>query len=377
MANQNTHSFLGSVTNDPPPGRPEKMPELLHDPASRTGQAHDLQMLMTDEVCERPYWTRTAIKTFLKPDRTEFWRYHGVGSGIRYLYSLAQIEAVESTPDFATWKSKKIKRDEQAEVRRIHAVEKAANEQEKAQTAKEGRMAAYDLQYAVTDPVPDVARTLFELNRLAKHPTCSLRDRDHIYDLKHDVIGILYQDGYSTDCYLHTTILPVKSCFGCDGSGYEGDDNGTIWGKCYRCNGTGLYLPAKPLAFVVFHFLIGDQRYCWHTPQELVTFQYQITKETADYSLSEELKPVDLPSISESTELLEWFVSRKSTTLEALADGAIQQGEDHLEKREELLYLSQRELAGEDTQSGSLDVPSSPATLENGADQLSLMEGSR
>lgn len=327
MANQNTYNFLGPITNDPAPGRPETMVEILHDPACRTGQAHDLQMLTTDGVCERLYWTPTAIKHFLKPDHIERWHYRSVGSGKRYLYSLAQIEAVESTPDFATWKAKKIKRDEQAEVRRTHAAEIAAEKQEKARAAdekahiaKEERMAAYDVQYALCDPVPDVARTLFELNRFVKHPACGLSDRDHIYDLKHDVMGILYCDGYSTDCYLHTTILPAKSCFGCDGSGYEGDDDGAIWGKCYRCNGTGIYLPEKQLVFAVFHFLVGDQRYCWHTPQELVTFHYQITKEAADYSLSEELKPVNLPSISKSIELLEWFVSRKGKKLEA-ADG--------------------------------------------------------
>ncbi len=318
MPNIKTQNSQGPLTNDPLSGRPETITELLHD----SGQAHQRQVLTTAEVCERPYWTRTAINTFLKPDHIERWRYYGVGSGKRYLYSVGQIEAVESTPDFANWKAKKLKRDNQAELRRIHSTENAAQERDKARIATEELMASYEMQYSLTNPVPDLARTLFELNRFAKHPTCSLRDRDHIYDLKHDVMSFLYCDGYSTDCYLHTTILPAKSCFTCDGWGYVCEQF-----KCAVCHGTGLYLPAKQLVFVVFHFLIGEERYCWHTPKELITFQYQITKEPAEYNLSEELKPVNLPTKSKSIELLEWFVSRKRMTREAAPNGVMRDGE--------------------------------------------------
>jgi hypothetical protein len=36
MTNKTTQNPLGPVTNDPLPGRPEKMAELLHDPAFHT-----------------------------------------------------------------------------------------------------------------------------------------------------------------------------------------------------------------------------------------------------------------------------------------------------------------------------------------------------
>lgn len=53
--------------------------------------------------------------------------------------------------------------------------------------------------------------------------------------------------------------------------------------------------------------------------------------------------------------------------------------EDYIEKREELLYLSQRESAGDNAESGGLEAiaPPSGAPNENGVDQSSLMEVSR
>lgn len=50
MTNETTKKFWGPVTNDPPPGRPEKIAELLHDSAFHKTLANADVIFGTDEA---------------------------------------------------------------------------------------------------------------------------------------------------------------------------------------------------------------------------------------------------------------------------------------------------------------------------------------
>jgi hypothetical protein len=104
-----------------------------------------------------------------------------------------------------------------------------------------------------SDAMPDACAALFSLNRFAKHGACSMRQREIIYQLKNEMVELLYSFAvYRKACWLH---LVKCECWGCGGNG------------CGRCDGTGVH---HTLEFVAFRFEVGGKAYCWHQPRYLV-----------------------------------------------------------------------------------------------------------
>ena len=131
--------------------------------------------------------------------------------------------------------------------------------------------------------------------------------RDEIYNRKNGLVELLYRHGYCTDCFLHTTELPAKTCWNCDGAGYWWNGE-----QCRKCGGTGVYLPPKTLVFVCFRFAVGGVAYCWHQPKETVLFEFRVTSEKSTFVLTEEEKPVSLRSsrFAEAKDLLRWIIEQ-------------------------------------------------------------------
>ena len=170
--------------------------------------------------------------------------------------------------------------------------------------------------------MPDACRYFFSLNRYVKHSSCTRSNRDYIYLLKNDLVKLLYERGYSTGCYFHDVELPAQACYACEGSGTfdDGTDEGpttlnpTIrqYFTCDRCNGTGMFKPAKTITFVCFEFMVGGTKYCWHQPKETVRYDYTITKDTSTITLSKEEKPISLSvaELEEGKRLIGWLLAR-------------------------------------------------------------------
>lgn len=150
------------------------------------------------------------------------------------------------------------------------------------------------------DAVPMAARAMFNLNRYAKHRTCTAANRAEIYELKDRFVEVLYQLGYAVRVYHHELELPGKPCFGCDGSGDAFSDGGDITAEndftCHRCGGTGWYRAPDVARFVCFEFTIDGDRYSWHQPKELVAFKYALVGiPPAEPWVPDHGKPIDLP----------------------------------------------------------------------------------
>ncbi|MGJ5813700.1 hypothetical protein [Paludibaculum fermentans] len=254
-------------------------------------------LLTTNDLVAARGWTRSAIKKFLgEPDETETWHYHGVGSGTRFLYALERVAAAESSPEFIVWRMNKATQREKADARVAAAVK--ANDQ-----ARSERIARITSTYQNwRDALPIACEYMFALNRYAKHKECSSYLRDKIYASKRDLIRVLYENGYLTDCNEHETELAPKECWMCDGVETEHDY------PCYRCKGSGVVAPAKKLIFIMFKFAIGGKTYCWHQPRDLVRFTYSTTRSTETFELTHEEKEVSLPltELSMAMELVQW-----------------------------------------------------------------------
>jgi hypothetical protein len=145
------------------------------------------------------------------------------------------------------------------------------------------------------DALLPACESMFNLNRYAKHESC--RSRDEIYDLKNGLVELLYVRGFSTECRVHSTWLPEKICFACDGTGTETDYYGLgesdIAVGCSRCGGTGVYREAKELRFMAFRFSVDGQFFAWHQPDHLVGFEFVTTADAAVGGLAIE-KPIEM-----------------------------------------------------------------------------------
>jgi hypothetical protein len=212
------------------------------------------------------------------------------------LYQVDRVLNVQNSPEFKTWLREK-------EARK-----------DKTKTAQAKRFERFSKKYrSWTVALPDGCEYLFNLNRYVKHGSCSGPHREAIYDLKNEMVKLLYTHGYSTDCFEHHHNLPEQECFGCDGTGafdlYDLD-------PCRRCNGTGIYRKGSTLTFVCFRFDVGGRSYCWHQPDELVNFEYRCTKTAAKWESSEDEKPVQLnrAKFAAAKDLLRWIISQANPT---------------------------------------------------------------
>jgi hypothetical protein len=146
------------------------------------------------------------------------------------------------------------------------------------------------------DALVPACQAMFSLNRHAKHNKC--RSSEEIYQLKNELITLLYEHGYCIECRVHVAHLPEQQCRACKGTGEWNDsdwdtDEVTCVGVCDRCGGSGIYRSAKTLRFVAFRFEVDGQTYAWHQPDYLVTFSYQVTAAPEAGGLADE-KPVEM-----------------------------------------------------------------------------------
>ena len=244
-----------------------------------------------------PKWTRAMRKRYLgDPDIIDQRPYH-----TKHFYLRSRVEAACPLLD-SYLAEKDAKRMEIAELRKNRELRSAAIREKR-----------YAKRYTFwMDALPDAAGALFEMNRWAKYSECC--DADAIYRLKNDLIRLLYQRGYCTECYLHYTTLPPKECWSCNGTGLWHSWDYNIEDDCRKCDGTGIYLPETTLAFVVFRFVVGEKSYCWHQPRETVRFEFRTTAEPSEYKLPGEERPVSLTARqrTEAKHLIEWVLRQGS-----------------------------------------------------------------
>jgi hypothetical protein len=193
------------------------------------------------------------------------------------------------------------------------------------QTAPAGRRERLARRYP--DPhqaIPAAAEALFSLNRYTKRSRCNREHRDEIYALKSDLVRLLYARGYASDVHEHHRDRPGRLCRrGCrpmtaeqlaafdamprvqvdhdhDTSrlhSHHNDDEGEWFDDvCRRCEGTGWYRRPGTDVFVVFHFQVEGQFYCWHQPVEWVDWPYEVTAEAQPWSNVQEEKPIVIPA---------------------------------------------------------------------------------
>jgi hypothetical protein len=215
------------------------------------------------------------------------------------LYSVKRVLAIQNSPEFSEClrqeKARKealIKRREDIQARRFQQ---------------------FDRKYGSwTSALPDACEVLFNLNRHAKHDSCSDANRADIYDLKSEMVRLLYQHGYCTECFEHYHDLPEKLCFGCYGTGTDHN-----WESCRRCNGSGVFKQATTVMFVCFRFVVGGKSYCWHQPEDAVNFQFETTADSSAWQPEgSDEKPLALnkTKFAMAKDLLRWILARVRDT---------------------------------------------------------------
>lgn len=241
-----------------------------------------MAVLLSTSDLRKMGWTTTLIRSLLgEPDEKE-----DISRGMyrcqRHLYLQERVERAQES---GAWK-----------------VSCEAREARLARPVR--RMEAFNRKYATwRAAVPDACHACHSLNRYAKHGTCSESNKNEIYGLKNKFVELIYTQGYCTACWIHTLVLPPKKCRACGGWG-DG-------GACYRCDGTGNYLPEKRLKFYCFKISVG-RSYTWHQPDRLVTFPVVTTAEPAEWSGVERDKPLGMPrsQLAAAKDLVRWVIEQ-------------------------------------------------------------------
>jgi hypothetical protein len=276
-------------------------------------------MEYTSADLESRGWTKYAINKFLTPSRIETTR--GYYRHEVYYYTARSVAAAKRKTLYLEYQAKLVKKAsrtaEELAAAADRAERRAANAAAKAnavrqQIAAESKIQAEAKALAMTAKygswqaaLPLACEYMFSLNRWAfSHKTTPLSAM--IYQLKNHLIKLLYGYGYCTECIIHTSQLPAKGCFGCDGMGFSDDGD-----KCWRCDGTGVYRPATNISFVAFRFVVDGRTFAWHQPKHIVNFPFVATDAPADYKLPTEEKNVLLAPemFAEAIELIEWIIS--------------------------------------------------------------------
>jgi hypothetical protein len=220
---------------------------------------------------------------------------------VRHLWNTVRVTAAEATPEFEVLLSKSRDRKARAEALASRTHEQYITDQ---RTAKEARHSKLITRHGSWRAALALGcEYMFSLNRYVK-TKAGFIEKNAIYEMKNDLIRLLYLGGFSTECIIHESVLPKKVCFGCDGSGdYAGED-------CYRCDGTGVFLPEKKIEFVAFRFVVDDHRFAWHQPKDFVKFKYSVTGPTSQFALETEEKDVPLAVVefAKAKELIKWII---------------------------------------------------------------------
>jgi hypothetical protein len=213
-------------------------------------------------------WTKAMIRELLgEPDKLAPNPHYRSAAPMR-LYKVERVLAIQNSYSF----------------KKSLIVKKARKSG--AMNAQVRRFARFKRKYGSwRAALPDACEYLFNLNRYAKHSSCSDANRADIYELKGGMVRLLYQQGCCTQCFEHYHHLPELSCFACDGTGefdlYEGE-------ACRRCGGSGVYKKARTVTFVCFRFEMDGKTYCWHQPEDLVWFDYEVTADSSEWQPAEQ-----------------------------------------------------------------------------------------
>lgn len=159
------------------------------------------------------------------------------------------------------------------------------------------------------DAISDAAQGLFSLNRYCKHKSCSLKNREEIYELKGRFIKVLYEKGY---CYcVKLQIIPgwKETCRRCDGEGEIFDLDVGFDTVCDVCGGSGKRI-IDDRKIYLFSFQVGQQRYSWHTPENKLSFAPVINDTEIIGKYVSETKQIDMAKskMKEYKELIRWVL---------------------------------------------------------------------
>lgn len=207
-------------------------------------------------------------------------------------------------PDCPLWSAKDIGRLKRTKELKLTRERKKPDPER----ARAERMAKFSRNYpGLNDVLLDACTALFNLNRYAKWPRCSRKNRNEIYELKNQVIALMYARGMADRVYLHKQLLPEKQCFRCDGIGQDkwtGDN-------CNRCDGTGVFMEPSEIDFVVFCFMVGAKPFSWHQPKELVTWEFEETHAPGVWETAE-IKPLEMKrsSFAQGKDLVRYAIQR-------------------------------------------------------------------
>jgi hypothetical protein len=223
-------------------------------------------------------------------------------------YSPALITAILGKPDEVKSHAKGLKRwvehlyaQPRAEAGthdpRFTAVLEKRRRREQLATARPQEIARRYQDWTVA--LPEVCAGMFSLNRYAKHRMCSALHRVEIYQLKNELVALLWKHGYCTLSWIH--VIPALECRDCAGSGEE----------CDRCGGSGTY--RGPIKLWCFRFLVNGKSYCWHQPANLVEFAPVESVPPQEWQgLGGEEKPVCLPKrkFAATKDLIRFVIDR-------------------------------------------------------------------
>lgn len=224
-------------------------------------------------------WTPALITSILvKPDKVEHHR-KGLCHWVEHLYTRDRVDQGMQDARFLAAVGKRRQRAAAADRRRAE-IPKRYPEWQAA--------------------LPEAAAAMFSLNRYAKHRQCSELQKVEIYQLKNELIELLYRNGYCTAAWIHLWQQEEQICRECDGAGDI---------EC-SCGGTGVWRPARTLEFWCFRFLIEDCIYCWHQPRRSVEFTPVESVPPQDWEGIAGEKPVSLPvrKFASVKALLRWVL---------------------------------------------------------------------
>jgi len=182
-----------------------------------------------------------------------------------------------------------------------------------ANTVQVTRFEALRLKYGSwPTALGDCCEAMFHLNRYAKNRTVIEKDREYIYGLKNNLVKLLYEQGYCTDCFEQNRPLPEQECYRCNSTGKWVSSWLGVPEICNRCGGTGIYRKATSHTIVCFQFNVDGKTYFWHLPKYSVIFNYEVTLPSADWRTGDvDVKPLTLSGakIAAAKDLLRWILN--------------------------------------------------------------------
>ena len=246
----------------------------------------DTPPVLNKSALQKLGWTPMLIAAVLDPPDTIDHHQAGYRKWSEHLYTRDRVDAGMRDPRFTLLVERR-KLREKSIAKRREDIPKRYTEWREA--------------------LPEAAAGMFSLNRYAKHSTCSPLHKQEIYHLKNAFIELLYSNGYCTASWIHRLNQEQQTCRACAGDG-DGD-------FCWRCDGSGIWRPARVLQFWCFRFSIASKVYCWHQPAAMVGFTPAESLPPADWEGVAGEKPIALSvrKFAAVKELLRWIFDQASS----------------------------------------------------------------